>query len=780
MSNKKAGAGGKSVVPRDISLTMDRAVQIAEEYGHGDVSREHLLLALIEEADVEAFLVAASIAADDIAEPVRRFLSRLDLVSEVDGEPPLPRVTADAEEVASRTASMSRFVEGRKATPMHMLWNLAKSPYEDSPAVIAVLRVGVTPAMIGRWLSHGTIRPMISPPDKRKRVLNDADAEGADTPSLSTEEEARTVLSKYCADLNALARDAKIDPLIGREFEVERMVQIIARRTKNNPLLIGEPGVGKTAMVEGLALLIERGEVPDAIKGHTIWSLDVGGLLAGTRFRGDFEDRLKQVLKALAIFPRSILFIDEIQTVIEAGAGGKGALDFANMIKPALARGELRCIGSLTFEDFRKHFERDRAMMRRFKRVEVAEPSPDDTKRILRGLRSQYEAHHGLPFTDEALDAAVTLTTKFVHTGHLPDKAIDVLDNAGARQRILPADKRVTVIGVTEIEEEVARITKIPTKEVGQAESDRLRNLNAALRSVVFDQERAIDALDDAIFVSRAGLRDADKPSGCFLFTGPTGVGKTEAAKALARTLGIKFLRFDMSEYMEKHSVSRLIGAPPGYVGFGDGASGSGLLTNAIDEHPYSVLLLDEVEKAHPDLLNILLQVMDNGKLTSGAGKPVDFRNVIIIMTSNAGVVGSDREPIGFISDYSDSGVDEDVVKRTFTPEFRNRLDAVVAFDRLRPTTMIRIVDKFLGVIDAQAAERDVVLDVDMEARTWLAEKGYDPAYGARPLARVLHREIKVPLSRMMLVGDLEHGGVAEVRVVDGRMVVEARALVVA
>lgn len=748
---------------RDISKTMDRAVQIAEGFGHDEVSREHLLLALLEEADVLAFLSAVNIAPDTISSIVQTFLRDVHGLTVRLAVSP-PRITSEADEVAARTAGTKQFMP-KGGYPIHMLLNLAQSPYEDSPAVITLLRAGVKPVHIKQWITRGTINPQITPPDQRKRVMHEPPTDP--DPAPSGREEALKLLAKYCTDLNALAKEGKVDPLIGREAEIEHIVQITARRRKNNTLLIGESGVGKTAVVEGLAYRIVHQQVPEIMLPMVVWSLDVGALLAGTRYRGDFEERLKLVLKALGVVGNAILFIDEMHTVMETGAGGKGSLDLANMLKPALARGDLRCVGATTFEDFRKHFEKDRALMRRFKRVDIHEPSIPDAKLILRGLRKSYEEHHGVAFTDAALDAAVELTAKFVHGGHLPDKAIDVLDNAGSRQRILPESERLTIIDVAQIEAEVSRVAKIPAKDIQADEADRLARLAADLKSAVYGQDRAISAVEDAVFIARAGLRDEDKPEGCFLFTGPTGVGKTEVAKQLAKTLGVHFERFDMSEYMEKHSVARLIGAPPGYVGHGEGGAGAGMLVNAIDQYPHCVLLLDEVEKAHEDIYAILLQVMDGAKLTSGTGKTVSFRNVILIMTSNAGVVGSDKTKIGFArrDDLTDNGVDESAVKRIFTPEFRNRLDTIVSFDRLRPETMLLIVDKFIAKLEAQTADRGVTIKVSPEAREWLARKGYEPAYGARPLGRVITDHVKKPLSRMMLIGPLVNGGQASIAV---------------
>ncbi|KXV29852.1 AAA family ATPase, partial [Gluconobacter japonicus] len=554
------------------------------------------------------------------------------------------------------------------------------------------------------------------------------------------------------------AREGRIDPLIGRDQEIERTIQILCRRTKNNPLYVGDPGVGKTAIAEGLAKRIVEKDVPEVLQDSTIFSLDMGSLLAGTRYRGDFEERLKAVVTELDQTPGAILFIDEIHTVIGAGATSGGAMDASNLLKPALAAGTLRCIGSTTYKEFRQHFEKDRALVRRFQKIDVPEPPIEDAIKILRGLKGSYEKHHKVRYTDEALRGAVELAARYVHDRKLPDKAIDVIDEVGAARMLVPENKRRKTVTLKDVEDAIAKIARIPPKAVTADDRETLRHLERDLRNMVFGQDKAIDALAAAIKLSRAGLRDMEKPIGNYLFSGPTGVGKTEVAKQLASSLGIELIRFDMSEYMERHSISRLIGAPPGYVGFDQG----GLLTDAIDQHPHAVLLLDEIEKAHPDLYNVLLQVMDHGRLTDHNGKTVDFRNVILIMTTNAGAADLSKEAIGF-GRTSRSGEDEEAIKRTFTPEFRNRLDAVIPFANLTPETVGRVVEKFILQLEAQLADRHVTIEISSAAKEWLAEKGYDRLYGARPLGRVIQEHIKKPLAEELLFGRLAKGGAVKI-----------------
>jgi len=570
-------------------------------------------------------------------------------------------------------------------------------------------------------------------------------------------------LEAFCTNLNVEAREGRIDPLIGRALELERTVQVLCRRRKNNPLYVGETGVGKTAMAEGLALRIFEGKVPDALKGSTIYSLDMGALLAGTKFRGQFEERLKGVLKALAKHPHSILFIDEIHTIVGAGATNSGSMDASNLLKPALASGRLRCIGSTTYQDFKGAFERDRALSRRFQKIEIGEPTVEETVQILQGLKPHYEEHHQVQYQPEAIRAAAELSAKHINEKYLPDKAIDVLDEAGAAERLRPVAERKGQVSVHDVEVIISKMAKIPQKTVSASDRMQLGRLEAELRAVIFGQDKAIGELTAAIKLSRSGLRTSDKPIGSFLFSGPTGVGKTELAKQLARVLGVEFLRFDMSEYSEKHTVSRLIGAPPGYIGFEQG----GLLTDAVRKNPYAVLVLDEIEKAHPDLFNILLQIMDHATLTDNNGRKADFRNVVVILTTNAGAQEATEKVMGFgdTPAVADASKSKRVIERTFTPEFRNRLDAWIAFSGLTPEVILRVVDKEVGLLQKQLDEKKVILDLSAEARQWLAKHGYDAAFGARPMARLIDQSIKKPLAEALLFGDLQDGGTAHVEV---------------
>ena len=575
-------------------------------------------------------------------------------------------------------------------------------------------------------------------------------------------------LGAYCVNLNAKAAAGRIDPLIGRIAELERTIQVLCRRTKNNPLFVGDAGVGKTAIAEGLALRIVGDEVPDVLNDATIFSLDMGSLLAGTRYRGDFEERVKAVLTELEEYDGAILFIDEIHTVIGAGATSGGSMDASNLLKPALASGTLRCIGSTTYKEYRSYFEKDRALLRRFQKIDINEPSVEDSIKILEGLKPYYEEHHKIHYTKEAIRAAVDLSTRYIHDRKLPDKAIDVIDECGASQMLLPESRRRKLLGVKDIEAVVAKIARVPPKSVTKHDTENLRNLAGDLKAVVYGQDYAIEALASAIKLARAGLREPEKPVGCYLFSGPTGVGKTEVARQLATIMGVELVRFDMSEYMERHTVSRLIGAPPGYVGFDQG----GLLTDAIDQHPHAVLLLDEIEKAHPDLFNILLQIMDHGKLTDHIGKAVVFSNVVLIMTTNAGAQEMSKQAIGFGRGLRENE-DEEAIKRMFTPEFRNRLDAVIGFAGLNPEIVAMVVDKFIRELKAQLADRKVVIELDAGARAWIAEKGYDDLFGARPLARFIQEHVKKPLADELLFGKLAKGGKVMARLEDGKLAFE-------
>jgi len=605
------------------------------------------------------------------------------------------------------------------------------------------------------FISHGIAkRPGMSDPRPARGVEDDA----ATMDQGEDKKRSGDALDVYCVNLNEKASEGRIDPLIGRELEVNRTIQVLCRRQKNNPLFVGDPGVGKTAIAEGLARKIVSGDVPEVLANATIFQLDMGALLAGTRYRGDFEERLKAVMREIEAFPGAIMFIDEIHTVIGAGATSGGAMDASNLLKPALQSGALRCMGSTTYKEYRQHFEKDRALVRRFQKIDVNEPTIADTIEILKGLKSYYEEFHGLKFSQQAIKAAVELSAKYLHDRKLPDKAIDVIDETGASQMLVPETNRRKSISVKEIEATIATMARIPPKTVTKSDSDLLKNLTGDLKRVVFGQDEAIDALSSAIKLARAGLREPEKPIGSYLFSGPTGVGKTEVARQLASLMGVELLRFDMSEYMERHTVSRLIGAPPGYVGFDQG----GLLTDGVDQHPHCVLLLDEIEKAHPDLFNVLLQVMDHGKLTDHNGKQIDFRNVILIMTTNAGAADLAKSAIGFNRSKRE-GEDQDAIKKLFTPEFRNRLDAVVPFSNLGKPVISKVIEKFVFQLEAQLADRNVSIELTDAAKNWLAEHGYDEQFGARPMSRVIQENIKKPLAEELLFGQLEGGGTVRV-----------------
>ncbi|MAO29999.1 MAG: ATP-dependent Clp protease ATP-binding subunit ClpA, partial [Alteromonas sp.] len=614
---------------------------------------------------------------------------------------------------------------------------------QESQAVFILKKSDVTRLDVVNFISHG-----VSKSDDEAPVNSDSLEEGEST------DDSGSALSKYSTDLNKHAKEGKIDPLIGRDLEVERTIQILCRRRKNNPLLVGEAGVGKTAIAEGLAYRIVNNDVPDVIAESTVYSLDLGGLLAGTKYRGDFEKRLKAILKELSKDEHAILFIDEIHTIIGAGAASGGVMDASNLLKPKLSSGELRCIGSTTYQEYQGIFEKDRALARRFQKVDVTEPSVSDTTKILLGLKSRYEEHHNVRFTQKAIQAAAELSAKYINERHLPDKAIDVMDEAGASQRLLPQSKRKKTINVADIEQIIAKMARIPEKSVSASDKEVLKNLGRNLKMVVFGQDKAIETLNDAILLSRSGLGAEEKPIGSFLFAGPTGVGKTEVTQQLAKIMGVELVRFDMSEYMERHAVSRLIGAPPGYVGFDQG----GLLTDAVIKNPYSVVLLDEIEKAHSDIYNILLQVMDHGTLTDNNGRKVDFRNVVLVMTTNAGVQETVRKSIGFKQqDHSNDALSE--INKVFTPEFRNRLDGIIWFNHLDSEIILQVVDKFIIELQAQLDVKGVSLEVSSEARAYLAEKGYDKSMGARPMSRLIKEELKKELANELLFGELTKGG---------------------
>ncbi|AEM40288.1 ATP-dependent Clp protease, ATP-binding subunit clpA [Ketogulonicigenium vulgare WSH-001] len=678
------------------------------------------------------------------------------LVTTVEGSEAVP--TAAFQRVIQRAAIHVQSAGRVEVTGANVI--VALFAERESHAVYFLQEQDMTRYDAVNFIAHGVAK---DPDFAENRTVNGA-TNGEDR-SAPTGDEKEKALAKYCVDLNSKARKGDVDPLIGRDLEVERAIQVLCRRRKNNPLLVGDPGVGKTAIAEGLAWKIVQGDVPEVLAATTIYSLDMGALLAGTRYRGDFEERLKAVVKELEDHPDAVLFIDEIHTVIGAGATSGGAMDASNLLKPALAGGKLRCMGSTTYKEFRQHFEKDRALARRFQKIDVNEPSIDDAVKILRGLKPNFEEHHGVKYTNDAIRASVELAARYIHDRKLPDSAIDIIDEAGAAQHLVPESRRRKTISVKEVEAVVAKIARIPPKQVSKDDAATLKDLEPSLKRVVFGQDKAIEALASAIKLARAGLREPEKPIGNYLFAGPTGVGKTEVAKQLADTLGVEMLRFDMSEYMEKHAVSRLIGAPPGYVGFDQG----GLLTDGIDQHPHSVLLLDEIEKAHPDVFNILLQVMDHGKLTDHNGRQVDFRNVILIMTSNAGAADQAREALGFGRDRRE-GEDTAAIERTFTPEFRNRLDAVIAFAPLAKETISKVVEKFVLQLEAQLLDRNVHFELSPAAAAWLGDEGYDEKMGARPLARVIQEHIKKPLAEELLFGSLQKGGLVRVGVKDGKL----------
>ena len=741
-----------------------RAIGFANARRHELATLEHLLLALVDEPDAARVMRACSVDLGELRSSLTRFIdSELEtLVFASDGSEAAP--STGFQRVIQRAAIHVQSSGRSEVTGANVL--VAIFNERESHAAFFLQEQDMTRYDAVNYLSHGVAK---DPAFGETRSVRGADDPETSDKSPGDDEKAdETSLGKFCVDLNAKALDGRIDPLIGRELEVERCIQVLCRRRKNNPLLVGDPGVGKTAIAEGLAKKIVDGVVPDILSEATIFSLDMGALLAGTRYRGDFEERLKSVIRELEDHPDAVLFIDEIHTVIGAGATTGGAMDASNLLKPALQSGTLRCMGSTTYNEFRQHFEKDRALSRRFQKIDVKEPTIDDTIKILKGLKPFFEDHHEVKYTAEAIKAAVDLSARYINDRKLPDKAIDVIDEAGAAQHLLPASKRRKIIGAKEIEVVVSKIARIPPKTVSKNDSETLRELEVNLKRVVFGQYPAIEALVSAIKLSRAGLREPEKPIGCYLFAGPTGVGKTEVAKQLAGCMAVEILRFDMSEYMEKHSVSRLIGAPPGYVGFDQG----GLLTDGVDQHPHCVLLLDEIEKAHPDVFNILLQIMDHGSLTDHNGKKVNFRNVILIMTTNAGAQEQAKAAIGF-GRARRTGEDMAAIERMFTPEFRNRLDAVISFGSLPREVILQVVEKFVLQLEAQLLERDVLIELTRPAAELLADLGYDESMGARPLARVIQEHIKKPLAEELLFGKLAKGGVVRVCVVDGKISLE-------
>ncbi len=749
------------MLSRNLEQTLHRALSLASERRHEYATLEHLLLGLAEDSDAATVLRACGVDLDKLRQDLGEFLDK-DLSGLATERPGDPKPTAGFQRVVQRAAIHVQSSGRDEVTGANVL--VALFSERESHAVYFLQLQDMTRLDAVNFISHGIAK---APGRSAQRPTQGAKEENA--PENEREEKpgrrAQDALSNYCVNLNKKAAAGKIDPLIGRDSEIERTIQILCRRTKNNPLYVGDPGVGKTAIAEGLAKRIVEGDVPEVLAKSTIFALDMGALLAGTRYRGDFEERLKAVVTELEAHPGSILFIDEIHTVIGAGATSGGAMDASNLLKPALAAGSLRCVGSTTYKEYRNYFEKDRALVRRFQKIDVNEPSMEDAIKILRGLKTNYEKHHKVRYTEEAIRGAVELSAKYINDRKLPDKAIDVIDEVGASRMLQPEGKRRKLVTLRDVEEIVAKIARIPPKSVSADDKETLRNLERDLKAMVFGQDKAIEALAAAIKLSRAGLREAEKPIGNYLFSGPTGVGKTEVARQLASTLGIELTRFDMSEYMERHSISRLIGAPPGYVGFDQG----GLLTDAIDQHPHCVLLLDEIEKAHPDLFNILLQVMDHGKLTDHNGKVVDFRNVILIMTTNAGASDMAKEAIGFGS-VEREGEDTEAIKRLFTPEFRNRLDATITFAGLTPEIVGRVVEKFVMQLEAQLADRNVTIELSSAAKEWLAERGYDRLYGARPLSRVIQEYIKKPLAEELLFGKLVKGGSVKVALRDDKL----------
>ncbi|MGA7676534.1 MAG: ATP-dependent Clp protease ATP-binding subunit ClpA [Rhizomicrobium sp.] len=734
---------------RSLEQALHRAIKLASDRHHEYATTEHLLLALTDDVDAIQVMKACNVDTDSLRQTLVKYIDDelLTMVIE-DGEDAKP--TTGFQRVVHRAVLHVQNSGRDEVTGANVL--VALFTERESHAVYFLQNQNMTRLDAVSYISHGIAkRPGMT---QQKSVRGAEEDEDVDKGA----KQGGGALESYCVNLNEKAKQGRIDPLIGREAEVERTIQILCRRQKNNPLFVGDPGVGKTAIAEGLARKIVKNDVPEVLQNCTIYALDMGALIAGTRYRGDFEERLKSVIKEMEAVAGAILFIDEIHTVIGAGATSGGAMDASNLLKPALQSGTLRCMGSTTYKEYRQYFEKDRALVRRFQKIDVAEPTVPDTIKILKGLKPYFEEYHKVRYTADAIKAAVELAAKYINDRKLPDKAIDVIDEVGASQMLMPESRRKKVIGVKEVEEVIAKMARIPPKSVSKTDAEALRTLGDDLKRVVFGQDKAIDALSSAIKLARAGLRQPEKPIGCYLFSGPTGVGKTEVARQLAAIMGVELLRFDMSEYMERHTVSRLIGAPPGYVGFDQG----GLLTDGVDQHPHCVLLLDEIEKAHMDLFNILLQVMDHGKLTDHNGKKIDFRNVVLIMTTNAGASDAARESIGFGRGKRE-GEDEEAIKKMFTPEFRNRLDATIAFAALSRDTIDRVVEKFVLELEAQLIDRDVTFDLTAEATRWLGEKGYDDAFGARPLARIIQDYIKKPLADEILFGKLKNGGTVRV-----------------
>jgi ATP-dependent Clp protease ATP-binding subunit ClpA len=743
------------MLSKELEFTLNQAFRGAREKQHEFMTIEHLLLALLDNPAAAEVLRACGADIEILRQDIDGFLEETTpLIMDDDSRETQP--TLGFQRVLQRAVFHVQSSEKKEVTGANVL--IAIFSEQESQAVFFLDRQNITRLDVVNYISHGISK--VSSDESP-----DQGADGGESEVGGGEPGQESALETYASNLNDQARRGKIDPLIGRQSEVERTVQILCRRRKNNPLFVGEAGVGKTAIAEGLAKKIVDGEVPDVLAGCTMYALDMGGLVAGTKYRGDFEKRLKAVLADLKRQPEAILFIDEIHTIIGAGAASGGVMDASNLIKPVLASGDLRCIGSTTYQEYRGIFEKDRALARRFQKIDINEPTVEETVQILKGLKTRFEEHHDVKYSARALRAAAELADKHINDRHMPDKAIDVIDEAGAANQLLPASRRKKGVSVGDVEMVVAKIARIPPRKVSASDTESLRNLKRDLQMVVFGQDEAIEALASSIQMNRSGLGTDQKPVGSFLFAGPTGVGKTEVTRQLARVLGLELIRFDMSEYMERHTVSRLIGAPPGYVGFDQG----GLLTEEINKHPHSVLLLDEVEKAHPDVFNLLLQVMDHGTLTDNNGRKADFRNVIIVMTTNAGASEASRASIGFTTqDHSSDAMT--AIRKLFTPEFRNRLDAIIQFNGLDKTTILSVVDKFLFELEQQLEEKRVNLSVNPEVRDWLAERGYDPQMGARPMARVIQEKIKKPLAEELLFGRLAQGGKVMVGVSDGEL----------
>jgi len=732
---------------RSLEQSLHRALALANERHHEYATLEHLLLALIDDQDAAAVMRACNVDLEKLKRDLTAYIeSELDNLVTEGAEDSKP--TAGFQRVIQRAVIHVQSSGREEVTGANVL--VAIFAERESHAAYFLQEQEMTRYDAVNYISHGIAkRPGLAESRPARGIDEESDGKGGEEPKKKGD-----ALDAYCINLNKKAREGKIDPLIGRDTEISRTIQVLCRRQKNNPLFVGDAGVGKTAIAEGLARRIVNGEVPDVLRNATVFALDMGTLLAGTRYRGDFEERLKQVIKELEAYPGAILFIDEIHTVIGAGATSGGAMDASNLLKPALASGTVRCIGSTTYKEYRQYFEKDRALVRRFQKIDINEPTIPDAIDILKGLKPYFEDYHKLKYTNEAIKAAVELSARYIHDRKLPDKAIDVIDESGAAQMLLPESRRKKTIGLKEVEATIATMARIPPKTVSKNDAEVLAHLEQTLKRVVYGQDKPIEALSASIKLARAGLREPEKPIGCYLFSGPTGVGKTEVAKQLAASLGVELLRFDMSEYMERHTVSRLIGAPPGYVGFDQG----GLLTDGVDQHPHCVLLLDEIEKAHPDLFNVLLQIMDHGKLTDHNGKQVDFRNVILIMTTNAGAADLAKAAYGFTRQKRE-GDDTEAINKMFAPEFRNRLDATITFNHLTAEIIAKVVEKFILQLEAQLADRDVTIELSDEASRWLIAHGYDEQMGARPMARVIQEHIKKPLADEVLFGKLKSGG---------------------